>query len=547
MTKTSQFNTTDRRFLIGVTVVLAIISSLPYGYGFARQTSALEYLGLHAFASGDTYVYFSYLWQVRDGHLAFADLYTTEASQVSMLNTFWAAAGTLGNVLGLPIPLAFHSSRLLVIPVAVAVLWALLSRYFSDMRQRRWGLLLAVFASGISGYLLPVLTPGRYAGGYYHWPPDLWVAESNVFLSALHSGHMLASLALVVVVLLCSMAADQRGNGWRSLLAGLAALLVFSFHPFQAPLVLGILAAWAVVRSALTRRVCWGLVRHLVVVLAFAAPVMVYYLRAFADDPVTAGRAAQNAAWTPAWPLLLLGYGFLVPGAAVGIWRLYRERQLASPRWQFLLTWLAVQAALVLLPLVTYQRRLLGGLQLPLVILTVYGWPLVAARLPGRARRWLAGRYAVPLAAACLLLLFGFTNLVNVANEFGLMYERNGLMFWPRAELAGLRAIRALTDARSVILAGPNPSYLIPGLTGRRVVAGHGVETLDVDTKLAAVARFYGRADNDWRRAFLERYGVTHVVAGPREVGRDWSNLEALPFLERIWENEAVRIYRVKR
>lgn len=542
----SAATSSDRRFLFSVIFVLAALSSLPYLYGWLRQTAALEYLGLHAFASGDTYVYFSYLWQVRDGHLVFADLYTTEASQVSMLNTFWAAAGTLGNVLRLPIPLAFHASRLLAIPVAVVVLWVLLSRYFSEVWQRRWGLLLAVFASGISGYLLPVLTPGTYAGGYYHWPPDLWVAESNVFLSALHSGHMLASLALVVVVLLCSMAADQQGNGWRSILAGLAALLVFSFHPFQAPLVLGILAAWTVMRSAATRRVCWGLVRHLAIVVAFAAPVMVYYLRALADDPVTAGRAAQNAAWTPAWPLLLLGYGFLIPGAAIGLWRLSRERQLASQRWQFLLTWLAVQAALVLLPFVTYQRRLLGGLQLPLVILTVYGWPLVAARLPGRARRWLAGRYAVPLAAACLLLLFGFTNLVNVANELGLMYERNGLMFWPRAELAGLRSLRALTDERSVILAGPNPSYLIPGLTGRRVVAGHGIETIDLDTKLAAVARFYGRADNDWRRAFLERYGVTHVVAGSREVGRDWSALEAAAFLKEIWRNEAVRIYQVE-
>src|SRR3989338_1400410 len=174
----------DRRFLVGVFLILAVLSSLPYLYGWLQQTTDLAYLGLHGFAPGDTFVYFSYLWQVRDGHFLFTDLYTTEASVAPILNTFWAVTGWLGNLLRISIPLTFHLARLLMIPALLYVLWIFLFHYLADDRARRWGVGFAVFASGVSGYLLPMFQSGSDLPGYYHLPLDLWVAEANVFTSA---------------------------------------------------------------------------------------------------------------------------------------------------------------------------------------------------------------------------------------------------------------------------------------------------------------------------------------------------------------------------
>jgi len=206
-----------------------------------------------------------------------------------------------------------------------------------------------------------------------------------------------------------------------------------------------------------------------------------------------------------------------------------------------------VQAALIFSPWIPFQRRLFTGLQLPLVVLAVYGWPVLWAWV-ARRRPAVAAAFTHPLVPALgVLALFGFTNLTNLANEVGLMAERNPLMFWPRDQLVAIAAVRGFTDANSVILANPNTSYLIPGLTGRRVVAGHGIETLDLEAKQVAVAWFYQGGSSAGRRALLDRYRVTHVFAGAREVDGDWSSLEALPFLQEVWRNDVARLYRVER
>ncbi|TSC76504.1 MAG: hypothetical protein G01um101431_637 [Parcubacteria group bacterium Gr01-1014_31] len=536
----------DRRFLLGVAVTLAVLSSLPYVLGWLRATPQLGYLGLHGFASGDTYVYWSYLWQARDGNLALTDLYTTELAAVPMLNTFWSGAGLLGASLQLPVSLTFHLVRLAMIPLTLAALWWLIRQFPLTPDQRRWTLLLAVFAGGWSGYLLPFLHPGPYQWGYYHWPPDLWVAESNVFLSAMHSGHMLAAVTLMAVIFSATLV-GARDSRWRWVaVAAASALGLFSFHPFHVPTVAVILSAWAVAVSLVSRRWRGDVVRQVVLVGMAAAPVLAYYTYALRVDPVTAGRAAQNVAYTPAWYLMIIGYGWLVPGAAAGLWRLRRTGEWRQLPWLLCGIWLFAQLTLVFFPNLDFQRRLLTGLQLPLVLLSVYGFPPVWAWM---SKRWpgvpAALRILPMLPAVAFVLLFGFTPMTNLANELGLMWERHELMFWPRDQLAAITALRPMTGATSVIAAHPLTSYLIPGRIGRRVVAGHGIETLDDEAKRVALLWFFQARNPEQQLSWLRRYGVTHVFAGPREVGNDWSGLEALPQLTRVYDNGSVRLYRV--
>lgn len=541
MTKTSKFNASDRRFLLGVIAVLAVVSSLPYLYGYRRQTPELRYLGLHGFAPGDTFVYFSYLWQAQTGDWLFHDWYTTERG-FPMLNTFWAAAGGVGRLFRFSVPLTFHLARLAAIAAVVAAVWLLSGVYAEEPRRRRWAVLLAIFGSGISGYLLPLFHPARDLLGYYHLPLDLWVAEFNVFTSALHSGHLVLAFALIPLVFVAVLRGIERRQLRWSVLGGIAGLALLSFHPFHAPLILLTLAVWGAALMGTARR--WDVVAHIGIVAAFLAPLLAYYAFALRFDPVSAGRAARNIQLTPAWYLLLPSLGLLLPGAITGVVRLVGRREWREPRWLLLLAWMAVQTVLILLPAIPFQRRLVTGWTLPLVMLTLYGWPSVRGWMQRRPRISALGRY--PLAGlAAAVAMFGFSNLVNLANDVGLMHQRHPLVFVPRAETDALVALRSLTDAASVVLAGPASSYLVTGWSGRPVTFGHDVETLDYESKQVAVSRFYQAGTPQQRRGILERLGATHVFAGVREVGNDWSNLEALPFLEEIWRNEAVRIYRV--
>ncbi|MDD5110558.1 MAG: hypothetical protein PHI63_05100 [Patescibacteria group bacterium] len=537
-----------RCFLVVVGILLAVFTSQPYLYGWLHQTPDLTYLGLHGFAPGDTFVYYSYLWQVRDGHLMFTDLFTTEAARFPMLNTFWTASGLLGQALQLSVPLTFHLARLLTIPLLLWALWALLGRYLPQPRLRRWGVVLAAFGSGVSGYLLPFFHPARDLPGYYPLPLDLWVPESNIFLSVMHSGHMAAAFALIMAVFCCSiLAAERRQVRW-SILAGVCALGLFSFHPFHAPLIFLTLAAWAAGLSWTKRRWRWDIVGHLFIVGLAALPVLVYYAAVLAFDPVTAGRAARNLQLSPPFFMLVLSYGFLLPGAAAGTLRLVREQKWREPAWLLLLTWALVQAVLVVMPLLPYQRRLTTGLTIPLAILTVYGLPLVLSFL---GRRWLRAPAVLTGSPLVLLLvalpLFGFSNLVSLANDIGLMQQRNPLLFWPHDEVAAITAVRRVTDPSAVVLAGPGSSYLIAGLSGRQVVLGHDVETLNYERKKIEVAWFFRGGNAAARRALVDRYGVTHVYSGAVDYGDDILPLAALPWVTPVYANASATIYRVNR
>jgi len=539
----------DRRFLVGVFLILAVLSSLPYLYGWLQQTTDLAYLGLHGFAPGDTFVYFSYLWQVRDGHFLFTDLYTTEASVAPILNTFWAVTGWLGNLLRISIPLTFHLARLLMIPALLYVLWIFLFHYLADDRARRWGVGFAVFASGVSGYLLPMFQSGSDLPGYYHLPLDLWVAEANVFTSALHSGHMLAALALIVAIFTLFLVAVERQQWRQSWYAGVAALALFSFHPFHVPLIFSVLGVFWLLYSLANKKIRWDIFGRMLVVFLVASPVLIYYAWALVADPVTAGRALRNLTLTPAWYLLLLSYGFLIPGAVIGGYRIIIERVYREPRWLLLLTWLAMQTVLIMCPFISFQRRMVTGLQIPLIVLTVYGWPIVKFWLSRVWPKALHALTAFPLAPAiAFMFVFGFSNLVNFANDLGLMRERNPLVFWPREEVAAITALRPISDAASVVLADAITGYIIPALTGRRVVAGHqDVETIDYGRKRLEIAWFFqGGGNEESRRAFLARYGVTHIFAGPRELAGGAVSFDVVPYLNPVFANTMATIYRVQ-
>lgn len=534
----------DRRFLFGVTVVLTLLTSLPYLYGWLRQTPELTYLGLHGFAPGDPMVYASYLWQARDGRLLFSDLYTTEIPRLPILNTFWAVAGWLGWLLQLSVPLTFQGARITAAVFAVGTLWWWLHPYVGGA-PRRWALLLIVFGSGISGYLLPLFAPDRGLPGYYHLPMDLWVAEFSFFTSALHSGHLVAALALIAVIFGCAVQSVATKRWRYDLAGGVAAFALFSFHPFHVPLVFAVLAVWAVALVLFGHGV--RALRYLLVVAGMSLPVLGYYAVALSLDPVTVARTARNLTLTPAPYFLPLALGWLLPAGVIGIRRLWRSGGLRQPRWLLLLIWAVAQIVLMFLPWISYQRRMVTAVLLPWAVFAVYGWPAVAA---WTARRWgklVAGLAANALAAGGLALaLFGFSNLVNLGNDLGLMQQRHPLVFWPTPQVEAIAALRQYADADAVVLAHPLTSYLIPGFTGRRVVAGHqDVETLDYEGKVLEVVWFYqGSATPERRREFLERYGVTHVFAGPREraVG-----LDALPYLTPVYANGTVTIYRVER
>lgn len=523
----------DWRWIIALSAMLMVLTSLPVAWGYLRQTPELRYLGFRDQVPYDYAVYYAWIRQSAEGEWLLSNRFSTETGGWGILNTYWVAVGKLAALLALTPAAAFQLARVASIPVMVLAFDWLASLTLPNRTQRRLALALLAFANGAGVFLLLgwllVLPPEVKLP----IPMDFWAAWGG-FNAAMHSGHVTAALAALAAGFAAWLRALQTWR-WRwALGAGAIGLLLFSFHPFESLLVGAVLAAvtlaWGWRQQRLGRAAA-----VLAVWAAAVSPPVLYQLLAVLFDPLTASRGAQNLLPLHPWYAVVVSLGLLGVAGAVGWWRAVRRRPLAAtPALLLLAAWLPLQAALVYLP-VPFQRKLSLGLYLPLALL---GVPVLHDLWRGLRQRSLAA--AVFLAAATLLPSSAF-QLTHAAAE---VHGRGPDQFRSAGELAAYRWLEANTPADAVVLARRRAANLIPAFAGRTTVAGHGVETVAAARKLAEVeAYFAGHWSLAQRRAGYDRYRVTHVMVGPEERALGFT---PGPELVRVYANAAAAVYAVE-
>jgi len=534
----------DWSFVLILSSFLIIITSLPFVYGYLSAPAGQYYLGFHNLAPGDYSVYFSYILQFYQGHFLFSDLYTAEPQSGNIINTFWDLTGLAGKIFHLSPFWAFHLARILAIPALISVLYLFAHRYFPVTSQRRLAIIFFLFATGISALLAPFFYKNFYeVNGYINLPMDLWVAESNIFLSMLHSGHMIASLVLLMLIFHWSLKFLEKNNYKYSLMAGLGALALLSFHPFPLPIIFCVLTVFWLAISSRDRRINWFFFKHILIIFFISLPLLVYYFIELNFDLVTIIRAKQNICLTPAWYFLFTGFGFLLIFGAIGCWRYVREHNFKDNNQLFIAVWLPVQLALIFLPF-NFQRRLVGGLQIPLTIFALAG--LAACHREFKNNK-IFSKY---IFNNKLLLIFLFISLFTLSNFFVLALDIHSITaraenYYPVKEIDAMNWIKNNLGEQNLILANPKISgHFIPGIAGRRVFAGHWVETIFYNQKTVAVDWFFNaETSDDEKLNFLSKNKITHIFYGQSEKKLGGYELDNKPYYREVFGNEAVKIY----
>ena len=225
-------------------------------------------------------------------------------------------------------------------------------------------------------------------------------------------------------------------------------------------------------------------------------PYTVYAGWVTRHDPILAQWTAQNQTPLPPWWNLLAAFSPWVVAGAAALGRRHPARRVLA-------LWAAAALGLAVLPL-ALQRRFLLGLAVPLAGLTAL-W--VAARR--RRGLWAAG---LGLAVA--------PGLLAVLVLFPLQAGRRQASWWflTRNEQQAMAWLREHTPPDAVVLAAPQTGAIIPAWSGRRVLYGHPMETVEGPRYRELVGDFFrrclkGRAA--W--AFLRAEGVNYIFLGPRE------------------------------
>src|SRR3989344_98560 len=134
------------RFIILMSLVLVIITGVPYLYAYLVAPAGFSYNGLTSLTPADNPVYYSYINQVKQGNFLINDLFTTEPEPFGMFNVFWVVTGLIAKILLLPPALAFHLVRLLLIPVFIVAVYCFIGLFFSEPKKRKFCLFSFFFS-----------------------------------------------------------------------------------------------------------------------------------------------------------------------------------------------------------------------------------------------------------------------------------------------------------------------------------------------------------------------------------------------------------------
>ncbi len=504
---TAQRSATRRsdRVLWGLALLWLAWMTVPYGLvAWWGRRQGLVFVGfLH-----NPYDNFTYLAKMRqgwEGAWVYRLAFTPQPGPGAPLFLFYLALGHLARLLNLRLLTVYHAARLLTGALLWWSLWRAVRAWFAGRWARRFGLTLVLFGSGL-GWLLFPFRPEKV-------PPDMGIPEAFPYLAVLSNAHFPLALALSIILVLWPWSGAIL---WRSRLlwAGLAALLgvvyPFGVAVVLSALVLGGLPLWWWQRlsarlTAATRARSWPAVweRALWVGLG-GLPYPVYAWAVTHLDPQLAAWNAQNITPSPPWWVMTLALSPALPLALFMAWEHWGQGRLPaqheSPAWGLALGSLALSQVPIAL-----QRRFFAAAYPPTALMVTAR----LASLPARPRRHLSLAVLALSLPSTLLLLMGF---------FFLAAQGSPVLYLTPDEDAALTWVRDHTPAAAVFLSSPEMGARLAALTGRRVVAGHPMETPHF-----AMARERIRTvlcapvDEPAKKDAWQATGAHYLWVGPRE------------------------------
>jgi len=460
---TMQFRKNNTAVWTGSTIAgLLTLASLPYLVGWWSTPTNQTYLGRNPISPADTMAYISSTVQSADGAVLVENAFTAEPQEPRLFFPLWIVLGWVQGIIQLPTTFLFHIGRI----VGGAVLLLVIIRVLRDLGfslRRRIAILLVI---GLSSGLGWATEPSAQSRSF-----DLWVPESNTFLTLMHSPLFPLTQALLLWLIWTGWKAfeEKRLFEWKW---GVGAATLFLLHPYDI-LTLGLvmLACTLTYRRSLTP----GFFARAFLLVLMCIPVGLYFFWS-TQEPAISGWAVQNVNQSHSLTQILFGFGLLWPLAIIGV-RMARQRK---QRWWILLAiWVTASFVLSYFPGLPIQRRLLSGMHIPLALLAGY-W-LVEA--------WTKYRTAVKRELLLILtILLPLTTIAMTTRSVKELITPTSATY-PSYVTPDEKEVYKYIDTSILqsegIWTNVWTGNTIAGLIGHRVALGHGHQTVDIHKKIS--------------------------------------------------------------
>ncbi|MBI4652909.1 hypothetical protein HY750_01515 [Candidatus Kuenenbacteria bacterium] len=528
---------------------IIIITSIPHIYGFLNTPDDFSYLGRQALNSHDTPVYFSYLEQVKQGEWLFKNLFTSESQTKIIFNPFWLGVGLIGKLFLLPVTLTFQIARILLIPILIIISYLFISFVLENKGKRKICFILLLFSSGLGALFSNWLILFYHSSyGYINWSMDLWVPESNIFFTFYHTPHLIASLSLILLIFLFILLAFENNKKFYSILAGIFALFLFQFHPFHIPTIFGILSVYLLFLCIKYKKIKWNLIKHFIILILISLPSIIYHLLTLKYNWLTWQKAIQNVCLTPSFLMTLISYGLLIILALIGLISIFKNKKYKNDKFLFLIIWPITQLLLIYSPL-NFQRRLTEGLHVGIVLLASFGLFFIYNFLKNKMKSVNFELFVNNklLIFFVFILFFALSNIVILWKDVNFIYAQSDIFYISNNKKIAIKWLAQNTNDEAIIFSSPINGNIIPAFSARTVYAGHGVETAFYLEKIKEIEWFFKNNKNDAKKyQFCKKNKIDYLFYGNEEKKLGEFNPEEKDYLEKIYQNKEVNIYKIK-
>ena len=540
----------ERKWLLGFSLVVALFTSLPYLLGIGAQGNDWRFSGfvfgiedgnsyiakMLSGAAGDWLFRTPYTSLEQDGFLAF--------SPYILLGKLSAPPAQHEQLLAL-----YHIYRVAAGLLAILATYDFVALFIREIKVRRMAIMLITLGGGL-GWVLVLFGVDQIFGS----PPlEFYSPETFGFLSLYGLPHLAAARALLLWGIRSYLIYGRANrvervfarSPLRSTLPGWLFLGIGFFQP------LTIVIGWAVIGAhglgllllnfrqiysgSGPGRAAWsGYFRQGVITVLISAPFVIYTFAAFSLDPFLRAWQKQNLILSPHPIHYVFAYGLLMPGAILTVVKIMSAHKRTGENEQHIV----LAAWVFLFPFLAYapyglQRRLPEGVWVAIVILALLNinldllprlglYSLVGATLP-----------------STLILVIG-----------GMIYTREQAIptYRPASEVDAFLTLAESAKPGEVVLSSYSTGNALPTWAPLAVVIGHGPESAGLAELEPLVAAFFQQETSDQERLnFILDEQISYIFWGPSERALgDWNPGSAL-YLREIIRVDEYAVFRVRR
>ncbi len=555
---------------IGLITFFVVFSLTPtiYEWNNRGRIKPIRYFELvHNFPT-DYNLYLSRIREGKEGAWLATEKYTSEPHAGSLSQILYVLIGRAWDWSHGQTPyiwLAYHASRVFFGALFLWVVWNAVRWLFSHS-QGGASRDKPVFFWQITAFLLVVTAStwpkfewvGGYPrfGGYMSWWSVIDSLQRITFLPHVVLGQ--AILVFILWVVAGGFVRADKGHMGNWGFLGVIGLVLGIIFPPALLFIYGVLAVlfiWDLVDRG-DKRNMGDRIKGKLIFGFVSAPSFIYYALLFGQYPWK--RLVEFDVLHPTKFSFLeyfLALGPTLPLGIIGMFVAFAHRDEISRKLRvfaaWIIGWLAFLFLFAKIPAQSPTRFTEMAPQVPLGIFTAY--------LFFRLSRLRYLRYLTGIAAMVILLGLGsmysswlwqrdFVDHKLIA-DYPLVPRGAEVMYPLRDLIDAMMWLQVYTSRDAVVLSGQSTGNLIPVYSGNTVYVGHA-NTVNLEEKLPLVESFYrGDMPASQARTWLDASRISYVFFGPEEAEFSTYSAKELtslyPFLEKIYQNSRVYLYRV--